>query len=166
MQRRQAVAVLAAGTLLSGLSPELFASAAKTAPIDTIFAQGDINPYSKFFTGTTYLTMVSENDPVYHCPIGNVTFEPGARTFWHKHSGGQILLVLAGEGRIQIRGEPASVIKKGDIVRIPPNAEHWHGAAAGSWMTHLSIEPNVPGNQSTWLEAVTDADYAAATAKK
>lgn len=136
------------------------------APIDTVFAQGGINPYGKFFTGTSYLTMLSENDPVYNCPIGNVTFEPAARTHWHRHSGGQILLVLAGEGLFQIRGEAARVIRKGDIVRIPPNLDHWHGAAPQSWMTHLSIEPNAPGNRSEWLEAVTDADYAAAAVLK
>lgn len=142
------------------------APAAKAAPIDTVFAQGGINPYGKFFTGTSYLTMLSENDPVFNCPIGNVTFEPGARTNWHKHSGGQILLVLAGVGLFQIRGQAARVIKKGDVVRIPADVEHWHGATANSWLTHLSIEPNVPGNKSTWLEPVTDADYAAAESVK
>ena len=141
------------------------APAAKAAPFDTVFAQGGINPYGKFFTGTTYLTMLSENDPVFNCPIGNVTFEPGARTNWHKHTGGQILLVLAGEGLFQIRGQDARVIKKGDIVRIPPDVDHWHGASPKSWMTHISIEPNVPGNQATWLEPVADADYDAASAK-
>lgn len=71
------------------------------APIDTIFAQGEKNPYGQFFTGQTYLTMLSEKDDTFNAPIGNVTFEPGARTNWHKHSGGQILLILNGEGRYQ-----------------------------------------------------------------
>lgn len=61
---------------------------AKKAPIDTIFPQGEVNPYGKFFTGTSYLTMLSNNDEVFNAPIGNVTFEPGTRTNWHKHSGG------------------------------------------------------------------------------
>ena len=63
----------------------------KKAPIDTIFEQGEINPYGKFFTGQTYLTRLNANDEVFNAPIGNVTFEPGARTNWHKHSGGWFL---------------------------------------------------------------------------
>lgn len=131
----------------------------KQAPIDTVFGQGQINPYSEFFTGQTYLTRLSPNDDVWHSSIANVTFEPGARTHWHKHSGGQILLVLAGEGRYQERGKKSQVIKKGDVVRIPPDVEHWHGSAPTSWMTHISIETNLPNNQTTWLEPVSDADY-------
>lgn len=131
----------------------------KKAPIDTIFEQGEINPYGKFFTGQTYLTMLSGKDDVFNAPIGNVTFEPQARTNWHKHSGGQILLVLSGEGRYQERGKPAQIIRKGDVVRIAPNVEHWHGAAPDSWMTHISVETNVPNNQTTWLEPITDDEY-------
>ncbi len=132
------------------------------AGYDTIFARGPVNPWGKFFTGTSYLTMLSENDDTFNAPIGNVTFEPGARTFWHSHTGGQILLVLAGRGIYQERGKPARIITKGDVVRIPPNVEHWHGAAADSWMTHVSIETNVPNNKATWLDPVSDADYEAA----
>lgn len=134
------------------------------APHDTIFEQGAVNPYGKFFTGTSYLTMLSENDDVFHAPIGNVTFEPGTRTHWHVHSGGQILLVLAGEGFVQFEGEAPRVIRKGDVVRIPPEVKHWHGAGAKTWMTHISIEPNVLNNRCTWLEAVSDEDYAKAVA--
>lgn len=129
------------------------------APIDTVFSQGDLNPYGKFFTGTTYLTMLSSNDDVFNAPIGNVTFEPKARTNWHKHSGGQILLVLAGQGRYQERGGEIRIIKKGDVVRINPDVEHWHGADVDSWMTHISVETNVPNNKATWLEAVSDEEY-------
>lgn len=131
----------------------------KKAPIDTIFEQGNVNPYGKFFTGTTYLNMLSPNDEVFNAPIGNVTFEPGARTNWHKHSGGQILLVLSGEGRYQERGKTLQILKKGDVVRIAPDVEHWHGAAPDSWFTHISVETNVPNNQATWLELVKDQDY-------
>lgn len=133
----------------------------KQAPIDTIFAQGMENPYGKFFTGQTYLTMLSNNDETFNAPIGNVTFEPGARTNWHKHSGGQILLVLAGEGRYQERNGKIQILHKGDVVRIAPNVEHWHGAAPQNWFTHISVETNVPNNQATWLEPVSDADYLA-----
>ena len=90
----------------------------KKAPIDTIFPQGEPNPYGKFFTGQTYLSRLSAKDDVFNAPLANVTFEPGARTNWHKHSGGQILLVLAGEGRYQERGQNIRTLKKGDVVRI------------------------------------------------
>ena len=110
----------------------------KKASIDTIFEQGEPNPYGRFFTGQTYLTRLSANDTTWNSSLANVTFEPGARTNWHKHSGGQILLVLGGEGRYQERNGEIRVLKKGDVVRIPLNVEHWHGAAPNSWFTHIS----------------------------
>lgn len=128
----------------------------------TVFARGPINPYGKYFTGTSYLTMLSENDTVFNCPVGSVTFEAGARTFWHRHTGGQILLVTAGRGLYQERGKPARVIAAGDVVRIPPDTDHWHGACASGPMSHISIETNVPNNKATWLEPVSEADYAGA----
>ena len=131
----------------------------KKAPIDTIFPQGEPNPYGKFFTGQTYLSRLSAKDDVFNAPLANVTFEPGARTNWHKHSGGQILLVLNGEGRYQERGKPVRILHKGDVVRIPLNVEHWHGAAPDSWFTHISVETNLPNNETTWLEPVTAAEY-------
>ena len=131
----------------------------KKAPIDTVFEQGESNPYGQYFTGQTYLTMLNGRDDFFNAPIGNVTFEPGARTNWHKHSGGQILLVLNGEGRYQEKGKDIRVLRKGDVVRIVPNIEHWHGAAPDSWMTHISLETNVPDNVTTWLEPVSDAEY-------
>ena len=131
----------------------------KTSEVDTIFKQGEINPYSEFFTGQTYLNMLSAKDDIWNAPVGNVTFEPGARTNWHKHSGGQILLVTGGEGRYQERGKEIQILHKGDVVRIPPEVEHWHGAAPNSWFVHISIESNGTNNKSTWLEPVTDAEY-------
>lgn len=123
------------------------------------FAKGEINPYSKFFTGTTHLNMLVTRDDVFNSSIGNVTFDKGARTNWHKHSGGQILLVTAGEGRYQEKGKEIQILKAGDIVKIPPNVEHWHGAAPDSEFAHISIEPNIPNNQTTWRDAVTDEEY-------
>ena len=123
------------------------------------FAKGEINPYSKFFTGTTHLNMLVTRDDVFNSSIGNVTFDKGARTNWHKHSGGQILLVTAGEGRYQEKGKEIQILKAGDVVKNPPNVEHWHGAAPDSEFAHISIEPNIPNNQTTWLDAVTDEEY-------
>ncbi len=123
------------------------------------FAKGELNPYNKFFTGTTHLQMLVTKDDVWNSSIGNVTFDKGARTNWHKHSGGQILLVTAGTGRYQEKGKEIQILKKGDVVKIPPNVEHWHGAAPDSEFAHISIESNLPDNQTTWLEPVTDLEY-------
>ena len=111
--------------------------------------------FKQYFIGQSYLAPLSTSQ----VGIYNVTFEPGARTNWHKHSGGQILLVLAGEGRYQERNGDIRILKKGDVVKIPPEVEHWHGAAPDQWFTHISIEPNIPNNQSTWLEPVSDDIY-------
>lgn len=131
----------------------------KKNEVDTIFARGEKNPYGQFFTGQTYLNMLSAGDDVFNAPIGNVTFEPGARTNWHKHDGGQILLVLGGEGRYAERGKEVRVLHKGDVVRIAPDVEHWHGAAPDSWFVHVSLETNMPRNKVTWMEPVTDEEY-------
>ncbi len=77
--------------------------------IEQPFKQGEINPYSEFFTGKTYLNMLCTNDTIWNSSIGNVTFEPKSRTNWYKHSGGQILLVTAGEGRYQEKGKPIQI---------------------------------------------------------
>ena len=153
-----ALSVLTATTTLT-FSTSLGATEMKQAPIDTVFGQGEPNPYGQFFTGQTYLTRLSANDEVWNSSIANVTFEPGARTNWHKHSGGQILLVEGGEGRYQERGGEIRILHKGDVVRIPPEVEHWHGAAPNSWFAHISIETNLPNNQTTWLNPVSDAEY-------
>ena len=123
------------------------------------FAKGEINPFSKYFTGTTHLQRLVEKDDIWNSSIANVTFDKGARTNWHKHSGGQILLVTAGEGRYQEKGKEIQILKTGDVVKIPPEVEHWHGAAPDSDFAHISIEPNLPNNQTTWLDAVTDEEY-------
>ena len=123
------------------------------------FAKGEINPFSKFFTGTTHLQRLVEKDDIWNSSICNVTFDTGARTNWHKHSGGQILLVTAGEGRYQEKGKEIQILKAGDVVKIPPEVEHWHGAAPDSDFAHISIEPNLPNNQTKWLDAVTDKEY-------
>jgi quercetin dioxygenase-like cupin family protein/alkylhydroperoxidase/carboxymuconolactone decarboxylase family protein YurZ len=111
------------------------------------------------FTGTAWVYMMITPDDVYNSSIGNVIFEPGARTNWHKHPGGQILLVTDGKGFYQEKGKPAQIIQKGDVVRIPPNTEHWHGASQGSSLTHIAISPNQQKGSVEWLQPVTDTEY-------
>ncbi len=123
------------------------------------FAKGEPNPYNKFFTGTTNLNMLVNKDDIWNSSIGNVTFKKGSRTNWHKHSGGQILLITAGEGRYQEKNKDIQILKEGDVIKIEPNIEHWHGAAPNRDFAHISIETNLPNNSTTWLDPVTDEEY-------
>jgi quercetin dioxygenase-like cupin family protein len=112
-----------------------------------------------YFAGTAWLEMLVADDGIFNCPIGNVTFEPGARNNWHKHPGGQILLVTGGKGYYQEEGKPVQGIKKGDVVKIHPDVKHWHGATPDSWLTHIAISTNVQKGNVEWLEPVTDEEY-------
>ena len=111
------------------------------------------------FTGTVWVTGLVPNDSVYITIAGSVAFEPGARSHWHSHPAGQILIVTDGVGYHQIKGEPKQVIRKGEVVKCPPDVVHWHGASPGSKMTHLYIIPNTEKGIVKWLQAVTDAEY-------
>ena len=91
----------------------------------------------------------------------NVTFEAGCRNNWHvHHKGGQILLVTAGRGWYQAYGEAPRALKPGDVVNIPPEVKHWHGAAKDSSFAHIAIEIPAEGSSNEWLEPVSDEDYA------
>jgi 4-carboxymuconolactone decarboxylase len=91
-----------------------------------------------------------------------VTFAPGARTNWHTHPLGQTLIVTAGVGWVQHWGGPTQEIRPGDVVRIPPNTKHWHGASANAAMTHIAVTEQLPdGKRTEWMEKVSDAQYTA-----
>jgi len=85
-----------------------------------------------------------------------VTFEPGARTAWHTHPRGQVLIVTAGVGQVRAWGGPIEEIRVGDVVRIPPGVKHWHGASPGSRMTHIAIQEHLNGKTAEWLEKVAE----------
>ena len=127
----------------------------------SVFPVGEPNDaYAKYFVGQSYLNMLSLEQVI----VGNVTFEPGCRNHWHIHhaeqGGGQMLLCTAGRGYYQEWGKEARELHPGDVVHIPANVKHWHGAAPDSWFQHLAIE--VPGEkcQNEWCEAVADEEYA------
>jgi 4-carboxymuconolactone decarboxylase len=90
-----------------------------------------------------------------------VTFEPGARTAWHTHPLGQVLIVTAGTGRVQRWGDPVDEIRQGDVVWIPPGQKHWHGGAPDSSMAHIAIVEALNGKVVDWMEKVSDAQYGA-----
>ena len=88
-----------------------------------------------------------------------VTFEPGARTHWHTHPLGQVLIVTEGMGRCQRVGGPVKEIRPGDMVWFAPGEKHWHGAVPATAMTHIAVQEGVEGTYVDWLEPVSDADY-------
>lgn len=129
------------------------------APFQQMFPKGEPNDaYTQYFTGQSWLAPLT-HDTALHCPVANVTFEPKCRNNWHGHTGGQLLIVTAGEGWYQERGKAARRLKAGDVVEIPCNVEHWHGAAADSWFAHIAVTTNSQTNRTTWLEPVSDEEY-------
>jgi len=110
------------------------------------------------FTGTAYLQMLIAADSLNPTAVGNVTFEPGARSKWHSHPAGQILLAVDGVGYYQEKGQPKKILRKGDAVKCPPNVPHWHGASADTAFVQIAITGREKG-ETVWLEAVTDSVY-------
>ena len=127
-------------------------------PEQLIFPKGNAGPTSTF-TGKAYNYGLVANDTVYNTLVGNVYFEPGARSHWHMHQGGQILIVTDGEGYHQIEGQPKQIMKKGDVIKCPPNVRHWHGATEKSSLSQLYILPHTEKGIVKWMEAVTDEQY-------
>lgn len=113
-----------------------------------------------YFTGRVRL------DPLISTPAParlrglSVTFEPGSRTAWHTHPLGQTLIVTAGTGLVQREGGEIQTIRPGDVVYFEPEEKHWHGAAPDTGMTHIALQEELDGNSVTWMEHVTDAQYA------
>ncbi|WP_297374289.1 cupin domain-containing protein [Acidiferrobacter sp.] len=116
---------------------------------------------AEWFTGTVRI------DPI-HSPTGpsrmgaaSVTFEPGARSHWHTHPLGQLLIVTAGRGWTQCAGEAKAEIRAGDVIWCPPGHKHWHGATSDTAMTHIALQEAVDGRMVDWLECVPDDQYLA-----
>ena len=128
------------------------------------FGKGEENTaYAKYFIGKSYLNPLTSAGvkPFF----ANVTFEPGCRNNWHIHrassGGGQLLLCVAGSGWYQEWGKPARRLNPGDVVEIPANVKHWHGAKKDSWFSHIAVELVGENTSNEWLEAVSDEEYAA-----
>jgi quercetin dioxygenase-like cupin family protein len=130
-----------------------------TSPNDSsIFPKGEKAP-ADYFTGTAWIKSLLPGDDMFNCQIGNVVFEPGSRNNWHTHPGGQILIATDGVGYYQEKGKSIQVLHKGDVVKIPPDLEHWHGASPDSRFTHIAINTNTDKGLVVWLQRVTDEEY-------
>jgi len=120
---------------------------------------------SEWFTGVVYIDPVAVPSGASRLSASSVHFTPGARTAWHTHPNGQTIFVTEGLGFAQRRGGAIEVIRPGDRVFFEPGEEHWHGAAPTRFMTHLAmLDVDDKGNNATWGDHVTDAEYAAAPA--
>lgn len=131
------------------------ASAQKKA--DPLFPKGG-KITNDNFKGTAWLQPLVAADSLNPTSVGNVTFEPGARTRWHLHPGGQILLATGGIGYYQEKGSPKKILRKGDVVKCPPNVPHWHGASRDTEFIQIAIT-NTHKGSTVWLQMVTEEEY-------
>ncbi|CAI1549758.1 Predicted mannose-6-phosphate isomerase [Serratia quinivorans] len=112
-----------------------------------------------YFTGKVRIDAPFASSEPARVGGATVTFEPGARTAWHTHPLGQTLIVTQGRGWIQVWGEEIQEMNQGDIVWIPEDVKHWHGATPETAMTHIAIAESLNGSPVDWLEQVSDAQY-------
>ncbi|MFC7737862.1 cupin domain-containing protein [Roseomonas sp. GCM10028921] len=167
--RRLAIAAVTT-SLLASASTAVLAQAATPVPsgrsqghaelrIARAGSQPSARGPAEHFTGSVRV------DPLFPATVpsrmsgGSVTFEPGARSAWHTHPVGQVLVVTAGVGWVQREGGPVEGMRPGDVVWIPPGLRHWHGAAATTGVTHIALQEQVDGPAVTWMEKVADAQY-------
>ena len=115
-------------------------------------------PVTHFIGSVHVVPLFQSNNPL-HSAAASVMFDPGARTAWHTHPLGQILIVTEGVGWVQQWAGPVEIIRKGDVVRIPPAVKHWHGATATTSMTHIAIVEPLDGKTVEWMEQVSSNQY-------
>ncbi|MDB5959392.1 MAG: cupin protein [Massilia sp.] len=151
---------------MASLLPVAMAGAQTAAPagaqmkVTPAGSQPSARGPAQYFSGNVRI------DPLFAAPAPStaagaaVTFEPGARSAWHTHPAGQVLIVTAGVGRVQQWGGAVQTIRPGDVVWTPPGVKHWHGAAPSTAMTHFAIQESAGGKNVEWLEKVSDAQYA------
>jgi quercetin dioxygenase-like cupin family protein len=111
------------------------------------------------FTGSVRSTPILTEGHLSTLVSGSVAFQPGARSAWHTHPKGQLLIVTKGSGLVQEWGMPIEKIRNGDVIWTPPGVKHWHGAASNTAMTHIAIVERLDGKHVDWMEKVTDEDY-------
>lgn len=122
--------------------------------------QASMKGPADWFTGTVRIDpLFTKAEEPARATGASVTFEPGARTAWHKHPLGQTLIVTSGYGRVQREGGPIEEIRPGDVVWFPPGEKHWHGAAPDTAMTHIAVQEALDGKNVDWLEHVSDEPY-------
>lgn len=122
-----------------------------------IFSKGE-KVTNTNFTGNVWLNNLAQADSINQNAVGSVTFEPGARTKWHSHPAGQIILALEGVGYYQEKGSPKIIVNKGDVIKCPADIQHWHGASKDTKFVQVAITGREKG-ETIWLEKVSDTEY-------
>ena len=149
-------------------SPSSRTTPAARDPQDLVITRGGTQSSRKgpaeSFTGSVRIDWLFQATDPSRASGAYVTFEPGARTAWHTHPLGQVLVVTAGAGRVQRWGRPVEEIRPGDVVWIPPGQKHWHGASPSTAMTHIAVTEHLGGKVVDWLEKVTDEQYGGVSA--
>jgi quercetin dioxygenase-like cupin family protein len=153
--------LLAIGIFLVSLASELKAQNMDNEKIKTVITvpeDAQVGPL-EYFIGKVWVVPKVTDAETYNCLVIDVIFEPATRNNWHKHSNGQILIVTEGTGYYQERGKPVQLLKKGDVVAIAPDIEHWHRATPDSWFSHIALSTNLEKATTEWLEPVKDEYY-------
>ncbi|MCC5091202.1 cupin domain-containing protein [Xanthomonas campestris] len=151
--------LLSVGSLTAGAAEP--APSTATQQITRVGTQGSKSAPAQYFTGRVRLDMLWPASNGISASGAMVTFEPGARSHWHVHPAGQQLVIESGVGYVQEWGKPMQEVHPGDVVWCPPGVKHWHGAAPGTAMSHLAVSGASEGQNVTWMEPVTDAQYQA-----
>lgn len=153
---KQLSALIISSTLL-GAAPAL----SESAVVSPNGSRPSTIGAAEYFTGSVVVEPLFVPNETTSNSGGHVTFAPGARSAWHTHPGGQVLIVTDGAGWVQEEGGERRDIKPGDVVWTPPGVKHWHGATASTAMRHIAITNMVDGKNVSWMEQVTDDQYLA-----
>ena len=154
-----AISVDAGAASAPGASSSAPAQDSQTIRITRGGSQASLAGPAEYFTGAVRVDPLFQANAPARTSGASVTFQAGARSAWHTHPVGQILIVTAGSGLVQRWGGPIEEIRPGDVVWIPPGQKHWHGASAHSFMTHIAIQEHLDGKVVDWLEKVSDKQY-------
>jgi len=127
--------------------------------LNNVLKHKDTSQRNPNFTGAVSVTMFVNNDSIFNTQMATVTFEAGARTNWHYHPSGQILVITEGIAYYQEKGRPKQILSKGQVVKCLPGIIHWHGASPDGTMTHMATSTNLEKGGVVWLEKVTEEEY-------
>jgi quercetin dioxygenase-like cupin family protein len=127
--------------------------------IKRIGSQASVKGPADWFTGTVRIDPLFDAEAPSRMSAGSVTFEPGARSAWHTHPLGQVLIITAGSGWVQREGSPIEEVHPGDVIRFEPGEKHWHGATPITAFTHTALQEQLNGKAVDWMEKVTDDQY-------
>jgi quercetin dioxygenase-like cupin family protein len=155
------IATLAVGLGLlahAQTSPPALAAGKSAAAKGFIFPKGERGPATNF-TGVVYVHPLVKDDATFTCVSSSVSFSPGARSNWHTHPAGQILMITDGVGYYQEEGQPIRRLRKGEVVQAQPGVNHWHGASPKQGMTHIALNVNTEKGIVKWGRPVTDQEY-------